>query len=135
MRNINIVVRNKIARNADGTEYICGNSDFLVNFDFDAEWDAYDAKTARFIYGSTYKDIVFQGNQCKMPIMSNTNTILCGNGSPAAPSDDVYNQIMEMMRNLLVRIEALEQGGGGNNGEDSVSSVLGVATLGNILLA
>lgn len=120
---INIGVRKKVATNVDDTEYICGNSDFLIHFDFDAEWDAYETKTARFIYGAAYHDIVFQGNQCKVPVMSNTNTILCGvfagdlhtttpalikaqksilcgNGSPAKPPEDVYAQIMELLNTL-----------------------------------
>lgn len=123
MPNINIAVRNKIAKNVDETEYICGNSDFLIDFDFDAEWDAYETKTARFIYGTAYQDIVFQGTQCKVPVMSNTNTvlcgvfagdlhtttpalikaqksILCGSGSPAKPPEDVYAQIMELLNML-----------------------------------
>lgn len=154
---INIAVRKKIAKNVDEIEYICGNSDFLIDFDFDAEWDAYETKTARFIYGTAYQDIVFQGNQCKVPVMSNTNTILCGvfagdlktttpalikaqksilcgSGSPAAPAEDVYAQIMEMLNSIVSRVEALEQGG--CNGEtDSTTSVLGVAILGSMKLA
>lgn len=125
MPNINIVVRKKVATNVDDTEYICGNSDFLIDFDFDAEWDAFDFKTARFISGSTYKDVVFQGKQCKMPVHANTNTILCGvfagdlhtttpavvksrksilcgTGSPAAPEDDVYAQMMELLNKCRV---------------------------------
>jgi YD repeat-containing protein len=70
--------------------------------------------------------VVFTGNQCEIPVISNTNTIrvgvfagdlrtttaawiparksiLCGSGSPADPPEDVYNQIMEK----------LNQGGGG----------------------
>lgn len=78
MPNINIAVRNKIAKNQDETEYICGNSDFLIDFDFDEEWDEYEAKTARFVWNSGYRDIVFMGKQCAMPVISNTNTILCG---------------------------------------------------------
>lgn len=48
MPDINISVQNKIAVQTNKTEYICDNSDFIIKFNFDAEWDAYDSKTARF---------------------------------------------------------------------------------------
>lgn len=123
MPNIKITVKNKIATNPDRTEYICGNSDFVIDFDFDAEWDAYETKTARFIYGGSYQDIIFQGSQCTVPVISNTNTILCGvyagdlhtttpalirarkgilcgNSAPADPAPDVYAQMMEILNKL-----------------------------------
>lgn len=122
-KTINITVKDKIATAPKDAIYICGNSDFVINFDFDSEWDAFDTKTARFIHDGTYTDVVFQGNQCAMPIISNTynikvgvfagnlhtttpayvpakKSILCEGGSPEAPSDDVYNQIMELIQEL-----------------------------------
>lgn len=127
MPNINIAVRKKIAKNVDGTEYICGNSDFLIDFDFDAEWDAYEAKTARFIYGTAYQDVVFQGTQCKVPVMSNTNTVLCGvfagdlltttpalikaqksilcnSGTPVEPEPDTYAQMMTLFNESVAEV-------------------------------
>lgn len=105
------------------TEYICDNSDFIIKFNFDAEWDAYDSKTARFCYNSKYVDTVFTGDSCAIPIISDTNdisigvyagnlhtttpalvlcekSILGGSGFPADPPDDVYNQIMELIQGL-----------------------------------
>ena len=124
-KTFNVTVKDKIAVNmTDDVLYICGNSDFVVNFGFDSEWDEFDTKTARFIKDDrTYQDVVFQGSQCQVPIISDTykirvgvfagnlktttsavisakKSILCGNGSPAAPSDDVYNQIMDLIKNL-----------------------------------
>ena len=118
MHYINITVRNKVAVNPAQDRYICGNSDFVVRFDFDAEWDAFETKTARFIKedGAVY-DVVFSGNDCPVPVISDTyklqvgvfagnlstttaayvpckKSILCGGGVPAAPAEDVYNQIM-----------------------------------------
>ena len=119
MHNINITVRNKVAVNPAQDRYVCGNSDYVVHFDFDAEWDAHEVKTARFIKeDGTYVDQVFMGNDCPVPVISDTyklqvgvfagnlstttaayvpckKSILCGNGSPAAPEDDVYHQIMQ----------------------------------------
>ena len=156
---INVTIRDKIAKAPQDALYICGNSDFTVAFDFDAEWNEHTVKTARFVHGATHTDVVFEGNQCQMPVISNTygikvgvfagnlrtttpayigakKSILCDSGSPAAPADDVYNQIMVMMQALKDRIEALEQGGGGVGGnEDAKSSVLGVAILGSLQLA
>lgn len=122
MPDINISVENKIAE-SDGSSYICGNSDFVVNFAFDSEWDAYGTKTARFSYNGSYVDVVFDGNQCAIPIISDTyfflvgvyagnlhtttparvpckKSILCDTGSPADPTPDVYNQIMDKLNNL-----------------------------------
>lgn len=121
MHNINITVREKIAVNPAQDRYVCGNSDYIVRFDFDAEWAAHDTKTARFITdnGTPY-DQVFTGNECPVPIIldaacltvgvfaGNLSTtteayvpcrksILCKGGVPAAPQDDVYNQIMEKL--------------------------------------
>lgn len=116
---INIEIKNKIALNPANAEYICGNADFLIDFAFDAEWDAYVTKTARFVWNSGYQDIVFQGNQCEVPVISNTATILCGvfagdlhtttpaliraqksilcgNSPPAAPAPDVYAQMVAL---------------------------------------
>lgn len=117
---INVSVRNKIAVAPKDALYICGNSDFVVVFDFDDEWAGYDAKTARFRYNGTHQDIVFTGNECEVPIISNTynievgvfagdlrtttpayvsakKSILCGGGVPEDPPEDVYNQIMELL--------------------------------------
>ena len=131
MPNINIVIREKIAKNVTETEYVCGNGDFLVDFDFDGEWDAYESKTARFIGSQGYQDVVFRGAQCKMPVLTNTNiilcgvfagdlhtttpamikaqkSILCGNGSPATPTEDVYAQIMELLNKTDGKVDETE---------------------------
>ena len=123
MPDINISVKNKIAVQTNKTEYICDNSDFIIKFNFDAEWDAYDTKTARFCYNGKYVDAVFTGDSCAIPIISDTNdisigvyagnlhtttpalvlcekSILGGSGFPADPPDDVYNQIMELIQGL-----------------------------------
>ena len=118
-KEILIKIRNKIADRISG-EYVCGNSDFVAVFDFDEEWNAYETKTARFYYGDDYIDKPFNGDRCEIPILSNIHSfevgvfagnlktstsayvparksILCKGGSPAAPSPDVYAEIMEML--------------------------------------
>ena len=124
MHEINITVRNKVATR-DGTDYVCGNSDYVVNFDFDAEWDAYETKTARFAYNGKIIDVIFDGAQCTVPVINNAyffhvgvfagdlrtttpvrvpciKSILCGGGTPADPPDNVYNQIMEEINSLSI---------------------------------
>lgn len=128
MRSINIIVRDKIATNPTHARYVCGNSDFVIRFDFDEEWNEIKTKTARFVYGNSYQDQVFEGNECPVPIISNVNvfevgvfagnlrtstsasvpadkSILCKGGLPANPAPNVYSQIMEL----------LNKGGGGNS--------------------
>lgn len=121
---IDVKVRDKIAVATKDATYICGNSDFVVVFDFDDEWNEYDKKTARFVHGNgTHYDVMFEGNTCPVPVISDTYTIrigvfagnlktttpayisakksiLCGSGVPAAPPDDVYAQIMEELNKL-----------------------------------
>lgn len=123
MPDIKISVNNKTAIKTDATVYICGNSDFIIKFDFDPEWETYDAKTARFSYDGRYIDVIFDGNECQVPIISDTygfyvgvyagnlhtttparvsckKSILCGGGIPADPAPDVYAQIMERLNNM-----------------------------------
>lgn len=122
-RTFEITIRDKIARYDGDQEYVCGNSDFVVRFDFDEEWSAYPNKTARFVSGSKYQDVIFSGNECSMPIISNAynvkvgvfagelhtttpaeiqavRSILCGSGTPVSPSEDVYAQIMEKLNSM-----------------------------------
>lgn len=114
---IEVEIKNKKAVRTNETAYVCDNSDFTVVFSFDEEWNEFDAKTARFSYDDKYQDVVFTGNECPMPIISNTKLIFVGvfagdlhtttparivanksilsaAGTPEPPSDDVYNQMM-----------------------------------------
>lgn len=120
MREIQITVRDKIARKICDTVYVCDNSDYGVVFDFDEDWQGETVKTARFSYGGTHKDVVFEGNVCAVPMISNTHnikvgvfagnqqtttaayvpakkSILCEDGVPADPTPDVYAQIMKLL--------------------------------------
>lgn len=121
---IEIIVREKVARLANKHDFaVCGNSDYTIKFDFDSEWDAYEVKTARFKYNGTYTDVVFNGCECHMPIITSAfyvqigvfagelhtttsvilplrKSILCGTGTPLEPSEDVYSQIMELLNEI-----------------------------------
>ena len=125
MGNININIRNKHAFTDVLSEgpIVCANSDYTLTFDFDSEWDSEKVKTVRVIHGSTYTDIVMDGNECSLPevrgvafiavgvyagnIKTTTPAIIpcdasitCKNGTPAAPSEDVYNQIMALLNDV-----------------------------------
>ncbi len=124
MKTINVTVRDKIASAVGDIVYICGNSDYIINFDFDAEWDDYDVKTARFVHDGSYIDVVFTGNQCDMPVIHkaygiyvgvyagdlrtttpahipSAASILSTDGTPEAPPDDVYAQITALCEDAL----------------------------------
>ena len=125
MRIINVTVRDKIAVNHSETPYVCGNSDYVIHFDLDDEWSAYETKTARFKWGGKHHDVMFDGTECPVPKITDVcvfevgvfaddlhtttpatvpakKSILCGGGVPAAPAEDVYNQIMARLDNLYI---------------------------------
>ena len=122
-RVIPVTVRRKIASAKKDALYVCGNSDFTILFDFDSQWDADDFKTARFTYNGIYQDVVFEGNECPIPVISDTHSfrvgvfagnlhtttaayvsckksILCEGGVPADPMPDVYEQIIQMLNEI-----------------------------------
>lgn len=148
MPDIIIAVKNKIANKTDDSFYICGNSDFRVVFDFDDEWGEYDVKTARFSYNDSYTDIVFSGDVCDVPIISDTfcfnvgvfagnlhtttaarvpcrKSILCGGGAPEPPTEDVYSQIIGLCNDTKSIAESVRDDAdeGKFNGKDGDSII------------
>lgn len=121
---INVIVAEKKAIAIPHEPLVCGNSDYIIEFNFDAEWNDYQMKTARFIFDDrSYVDVVFEGTQCPAPVLKDTHdvivgvyagnlktttpaylnaqrSILCGCGAPAEPSPDVYAQLMEKLNKL-----------------------------------
>lgn len=79
MINLNITVTKKVATylQRDGA-IVCGNSDYQITFTFDAEWDAYPTKTARFIWNGKYWDQPFTGNVCPVPIITGATEVTVG---------------------------------------------------------
>lgn len=119
MPTIQIAVKNKIAA-SPVEQLVCGNSDYQIEFLFDEEWDSLSVKTARFVWNGQKQDVVFEGNTCPVPVISNATTclvgvyagdlrtttpalvgcrksVLCEGGLPADPAPNVYAQIMEML--------------------------------------
>lgn len=136
--SIQIQVRNKVAVNLTPEEFIvCGNSGYVIEFDFDSEWAGETVRTARFVYRkggqNFYKEVPFTGTTVKAPVLSGINhvlvgayagdlrtttpavvecekSILCGSGTHKDPPEDVYNQLVEL-------INSGETGSGGGSGE------------------
>lgn len=158
MHVIDVLVRDRRATNVSNAEIVCGNSGYFVKFDFDAEWDAYPVKTARFIWNGQKEDVVFTGDTCEVPIVSKTarvtvgvfagdlrtttpayirahKSILCADGAPAPPHDDVYAQLMSVINDLTKRVEALERGGYVPPDVEYTKAILGTARLGSMLLS
>ena len=79
MHELHIVINNKIATymRRDGF-VVCNNDDYMVVFAFDAEWDAYPTKTARFIWNGLHTDVPFTGNTVALPMVKNTTLVTVG---------------------------------------------------------
>ena len=132
---LRINVNNKIATLVDKSEYlVCGNNDYKVVFDFDGDWDNYNVKTALFVFGDKTISVVFEGDTCDgvaienstvcyigvmagdvrttTPAMVNCKLSIADMGeTPSAPTEDVYNQIIELLNKYIA-----EGGGGGGSG-------------------
>lgn len=124
MPEINISIENKTAAVLGSPLITCGNSDYIVNFAFDAEWEGHTEKTARFLFYKKgqwqYIDVVFTGAQAAVPVLADIafvevgvfagdlrtttgaripcrRSILCEGGNPPDPSPEVYSQIMKLL--------------------------------------
>lgn len=141
MKFIDVNVQNKIAQCADVNAFIvCSNSDYVINFKFDEEWDEHLVKTARFIFNGSVIDVVFEGNSVNVPIIYKSTvmtvgvfagqlhtttpaiipcqkSILCDEGFVPDPPPDVYAQILEKLD------EVLNNSGGGSGGENGVTFI------------
>ena len=143
MNVINVEIKNKKAVRTDDTAYTCDNSKYTVVFSFDEEWDEFEVKTARFVYGDKYQDVVFTGNECEMPIISDTKlisvgvyagnlqtttpalivankSILSDSGTPEPPSEDVYSQIIQMIDDGMIKGDKGDQGPKGDTPQKGV---------------
>ena len=140
---ISIAIKNKIAT-GDNQVIVCNNSDYVVQFTFDSEWDNHDIKTMRVVYGSGgYSETVFTGNTCSLPPVVNCNSvnigvyagdietstpanykciksILCGDEVHLDPPEDVYNQLVSLVESGAVK------GDKGDKGEKGDTPIRGV---------
>lgn len=127
MPEIIVNVREKIAQVQGNPEIVCGNSDYTVTFDFDAEWNQYTEKTAHFAFVQDGKpqfyDVIFSGNTVKIPAVYRTSELAIGayagairttspaivpcvpcitDGQPVHPDPppDVYAQLLDLLDRL-----------------------------------
>lgn len=124
MPDISITVTDKRPVCTAGTTVVCDNSDYIVHWDLDAEWSAYDTKTMRVIYmDSTYSDTVFTGDSVALPpvpvpgcvqiglyagdihtsrkaLLRALSSVRSASGAPANPTPDVYDQLMELIKGM-----------------------------------
>lgn len=78
MKEITVTVQGKIARQTNNVVYVCGNSDYEIKFTFDEEWSGLETKTARFIWNGQFEEVVFSGDVCPVPVISNTYSFEVG---------------------------------------------------------
>ena len=121
---IKININQKIASLANpADEIICNNWGYTLSFAFDEEWEDYPLKTARVSYQGEHRDILFSGTECTLPpipvdgaveigvfagdlqtsapaTVFARRSVLTEAGSPAAPEEDVYAQLMEAVSGL-----------------------------------
>lgn len=141
MHTIQVSVRDKIATQTDGTVIINGNSDYIIEFDFDAEWADLSNKVGIFAYNDAaahkwaYQTVMFSGNTCTVPILRDIHCVYVGVTAgnvrvttPAKvqcrlsisdyadteepPSPDVWGQILAKLDELQTEIDEIKAGGG-----------------------
>ena len=147
MPEIVVTVKNKMAV-GDGSVIVCNNSDYVVRFALDSEWDALALRTMRIVYDSyTHTDIAFSGDTVALPAIIDRTSIgiglysgdihtstcamfdcersVMGNNSHAVapPSSDVYNEIVEMINDGRLKGD---NGADGTNGADGANGADGV---------
>lgn len=127
--NINVIIADKHALAMPHEPLVCGNNDYVIEFQFDEEWDAHPTKTARFIFDDRkYIDVVFHDNLCPVPVLSNTHevlvgvfagnlvtttpaylrsqrSVLCYGGEKTEITQDVYDQIMQYVNEAEYRVK------------------------------
>ena len=159
MPEIVVTVKNKMAV-GDGSVIVCNNSDYVVRFALDSEWDALALRTMRIVYDSySHTDIAFSGDTVALPAIIDRTSIGIGlysgdihtstcamfdcersvmgqnSHAVAPPSSDVYNEIVEMINNGRLKGDKGEDGtngADGANGADGVTFTPSVDSAGNL---
>lgn len=159
MPEIVVTVKNKMAV-GDGSVIVCNNSDYVVRFVLDSEWDALALRTMRIVYDSyTHTDIAFSGDTVALPTIIDRTSIGIGlysgdihtstcamfdcersvmgknSNAVAPPSSDVYNEIVGMINDGRLKGDKGEDGtngADGANGADGVTFTPSVDSAGNL---
>lgn len=141
MPTIHINVKNRVATANGDSRIINGNSDYSIEFDFDAEWADLNNKVGIFAYNDAtahkwaYQTVMFNGNTCAVPILRDIHCVYVGVTAgnvrvttPAKvqcrlsisdyadteepPSADVWGQILAKLDELQTEIDEIKQSGG-----------------------
>lgn len=158
-----ININNKIATLVGESKIICGNSNYVIDFTFDAEWEPYAVKTARFVYvegnKTKYIDVPFEGLQCNVPVLSNITlvlvgvyagelhtttpariacekSILCSGGMPEEPPSSVYAEILKLCNEAVTTAQSVEEraNSGELNGKDYVLTDTDLTDIANLVI-
>ena len=159
MPTIHINVKNRVATANGDSRIINGNSDYNIEFDFDAEWTDLNNKIGIFAYNDAaahkwaYQTVLFSGNTCTVPILRDIHCVYVGVTAgnvrvttPAKvqcrlsisdyadteepPSADIWGQILAKLDELQTEIDEIKAGGVG--GTDTSLGVIG-ATVGQTI--
>lgn len=151
---LHVAITNKIAtyQKRDG-DIVCGNkydeekqSGYQIKFTFDDEWNAYENKTARFIFGGQFHDVEFTGDTCPVPVLKGVTlckvgvyagdlctttsatigcktSILCKSATPSVENDKYYaNEARKYAEEAKQYAENAGNGaGGGAPGENGAT--------------
>ena len=141
MPTIHINVKNRVATANGDSRIINGNSDYSIEFDFDAEWADLNNKIGIFAYNDAaahkwaYQTVMFSGNTCTVPILRDIHCVYVGVTAgnvrvttPAKvqcrlsisdyadteepPSADIWGQILAKLDELQTEIDEIKAGGG-----------------------
>jgi len=150
-KTIKIEVKDKIAKRINYDDYIvCENKDYVVDFDFDDEWEDNHTKTAIFTYKNasqnTSVEVVFAGNICGIPPILNATKVeigvyagdlrtstnatvpckksaLSSTGLPQDPLPDVYTQIIQKIDSGALKGKDGVDGRDGIDGKDGANGI------------
>ena len=133
MTAIDISVTNRRAYASGMPHVVCGNSDYLLRFTLDAEWNDVDGITAQIGYirnGKPYCETApITNGQCEMPAVHGAHEIAVGvtggsvrtaipariqcipcitdiPGEPQIVRNDVYNTLMRTLNQILSPVKS-----------------------------
>lgn len=76
---INIIEKdNKLNFEIDHEPIVCGNTNYILHFNFSEEWSKCNQKTAIFVANGESIKILFEGNECKVPLFANLDYFKVG---------------------------------------------------------
>ena len=83
MSNIVIRIRNRRAMLMTQSHIVNGNTGYVIEFDFDSEWDGFAEKTARFVCcdkqgARHWIDVPVTGNTCNAPKLERIDRVEVG---------------------------------------------------------